>query len=467
MAFVNRQEELARLEAWWEAPGGRLGMVWGRRRVGKTALVEQFARGKRAVFHTFAGRPAADELRLLSEGSAGVMTSGLRDLRGRPFTSWEDAFDSLAEAARVEPLLVVLDEFPEAASVTPELPGILRAVWDRLRSRSRLGVLLCGSAMRTMEAMQEERSPLYGRIDLALLLHPFAPHEAALMLPELDPDDRALVWGLLGGVPLYLEWWDQRRSIDQNLLELACTPAGRLLTEGDLALRGDALGDLGRQVMHAIAGGRTKHNEIADAVRADPTRTLERLVELRLVERLVPVTDDPRRTRRRTYRIADNFHAFWLACLERYRAEIDRGLGHSILPVLIDHLDDHLGARWEEAFRMHLRRLAQRGELGPGVVAVGPFWRSERRAPSPDDESPAEIDAVVLAGRSRSAVLVGEAKWTRQVDGRRIRDLLVRKATALPNVADTLMFAVAARDAVHNTDGLLTITAADIFTSDD
>ncbi len=416
------------------------------------------------MFHTLAGRPPTDELRLLSEEATTVVTSSLRDPASRPFTSWEDAVESLAEAARESPLLLVLDEFPEATAVMPELPGILRALWDRLRSRTQLAVLLCGSAMRTMEAMQEERSPLYGRLDLALLLHPFAPHEAALMLPHLVATDRALVWGLLGGVPLYLEWWDESRSVDENLLELACTPAGRLLTEGDLALRGEALGDLGRQVLYAIAGGRTKHSEIAGVVRADPTRTLERLVELRLVERLVPVTEDPRRTRRRTYRIADNFHAFWLGCVERYRAEIDRGLGRSILPVLVEHLDDHLGPRWEEAFRLHLRRLADRGELGPGIVAVGAFWRAtDPRTPRPDDEAQAEIDAVVLAGRARRAVLVGEAKWTREVDAQPIRTVLERKARALPDVAQPLRYAVAAREAVSNPDGVLAITAADVF----
>lgn len=75
-------------------------------------------------------------------------------------------------------------------------------------------------------------------------------------------------------------------------------------------------------------------------MRADPTRVLERLTSIGLIERMVPVTEDPRRTRRRLYRIADNFLAFWLSIVDRYRAEIDRGLGRSILPVLLRDLDD-------------------------------------------------------------------------------------------------------------------------------
>ncbi|MFN2568864.1 MAG: ATP-binding protein [Candidatus Dormibacteria bacterium] len=456
MVFVNRVSELQALQAWWDRPGAGLGLVWGRRRVGKTALLAHFAEGRRTVFHTASGRPVGDELRMLSLAATPALAGGLRDLAARPFTGWDDAFEALGLAAEQEPMLLVLDEFPELVDATPELPGVVRALWDRLRSRTNLKVIFAGSAVRSMEAIQVQRAPLYGRLDLSLLLHPFAPHEAALMLPRLRPADRALVWGLVGGVPLYLEWWDQRRTVADNLRELACTPGGRLLSEGDflLATEGD-LGDLGRRVLFAIAGGRTKHNEIADAIRADPTRALERLVRLRLIERLTPVTEDPRRTRRTLYRIADNFLNFWLGLLDRHRAEIDRGFQGGILATVVQGLDDHLGHPWEEAFRSHLRRLAAAGQFGDDVVAVGPFWNAS--------QDPAEIDAVVLAGRSRSAVLVGEAKWTPRVDGSRLRRELEGRALALPRRAAHCGYAICARDRVTNPADLLRVTATDIF----
>jgi AAA+ ATPase superfamily predicted ATPase len=307
-----------------------------------------------------------------------------------------------------------------------------------------------------MAAIQEERSPLYGRFELSLRLNPFEPHEAAKMLPKLRPAERALVWGLVGGVPLYLEWWNQAATVAKNLERLVCTPGGQLLNEGDFVLATHSGGgDLLRQILYAIAAGRTKYNEIEQAVGSSPSRVLDNLIELRLIERIAPVTEVSERTRRKSYRIADNFLAFWLGIVSKYRAEIDRGLGRSILPTLMSDLDDHMGPRWENAFRHHLRRLAARGEFGQGVVAVGPFW-------SHGEES-VEIDAVVLAGRNRRAILVGEAKWSKTVNGERIRRSLEERARRVPAAADDLIFAVCAREKVTSSGGVRAVTARHIF----
>ncbi len=452
--FVNRVEELGALQTWWQRPGASMGLLWGRRRVGKTALLEELARDKRTVFHTGAGRPGGDELRLLSEAAAAI-SLGSRDLGTRPFADWDDALDSLAAAARRERLLLVIDEFPDLVAVSPELPGVLRAFWDRARADTKLRILICGSAVRTMEAIQEERAPLYGRFDLSLLLHPFRPHEATQMLTGLSPSERALVWGIVGGVPLYLDWWDTGQSVKRNLSRLACTPGGRILDEGRLVLatEGD-LGGLGGLALRAIASGRTRHNEIEQAIRAEPTRVLERLIELRLVERLVPITENPARTRRRVYRIADNFLAFWLGVLDRHRSAISRGLGDQILPTLVEQLDDHMGERWEDAFRQHLIQIASRGDLGEGIVDIGRWWQ---------DSPPVEIDAVALSGRGREAVLLGEAKWSRTADGASLRADLERKADALPKTSAAPTCAICARERVTRADRVLVLTASEIF----
>jgi hypothetical protein len=448
--------ELDALRRWWATPHPRPALVWGRRRTGKTALIQQFARDLRTVFHTGAGRTAPGELAQLARQVGAELAGDRRDLSARPYRDWDDALDHLAALAETQPLLLVLDEFPELVATSPELPGVMRAMLDRHQSHTQLRILLCGSAVRSMEALQEQRAPLYGRFDLTLLLHPFTPHEAALMLPELTPAQRATVYGIVGGVPLYLSWWDQAQSLTQNLHRLVCRPAAALLTEGRLILATEVEhGQLPAAILHAVAAGRTKHSEIKDWAGTEPSRTLDRLIELRLIERLIPVTETPR-SRRRRYRIADNFLAFYLGLAERFRAEIERGLGEAILPVLIESLDDHMGGAWEAAFREHLRRLARAGQLGPQIVAISPYWT---------DDGPVGIDAVALSGGSRHPVLAGEAKWSRSVSGPRLAAELHRKATAIPGWSPgTGRLVVCARDEIRAAPpDLLTVTAADIF----
>jgi hypothetical protein len=142
--------------------------------------------------------------------------------------------------------------------------------------------------------------------------------------------------------------------------------------------------------------------------------------------------------------------------VDRYRAEIDRGLGESIATALLRQIDDSMGPPWEEAFRDHLRRLAADGRLGGEIVAVGPWWSTDGAV---------EIDAVALAGDHREVALVGEAKWAASVDGAHLTRGLERKRESLPVSSRPVVIAVCGRLHVRNAPaGILSITAADIFT---
>lgn len=457
MDFVGREAELDALRDWWDHAPDRPALVWGRRRVGKTALIERFASDlPRVVFHTGVGDPMPSELASLSAATQNAGLGGLRDLAANPYRDWRDALDHLAQQA-AEPILLVLDEFPELLHESPSLPGVLRAFLDRTHGRTQLRILVCGSAVRTMWSVQETRAPLYGRFNLTLPVFPFRPHEAAAMLPDLAPEDRALVYGLVGGMPLYLAWWRQDAPVQENLFRLIGAPGAPLLTEGRLIMESETGSAAGGAILHAIASGATRYNEIQDLVGSDPARPLDRLVEARLVERLVPVDEDRAKSRRKIYRIADNFLAFYLGPVRKHRTEIERGYGQRVVPALRNELDDHLGAPYEEAFREYLWRQAGTGILGDHIVAIGPWWRSGGQD---------QIDAVVLAQPelTRVPVAVGESKWTRSVTGPRIKAKLAAKAAALTDAVDQLRYVICARSTVTEPDPDTTVvTAADIF----
>jgi AAA+ ATPase superfamily predicted ATPase len=402
----------------------------------------------RVVFHTGVGDPMAGELTALSAAVRSAGVGGLRDLEANPYRDWRDVLDHLAEIAASEPVLLVLDELPELLRESPTLPGVLRAFLDRTRGRTRLRILVCGSAVRTMWSIQETRAPLYGRFNLALPVYPFRPHEAAAMLPGLSPEDRALAYGLWVACR-YLAWWRQEATVQENLFRLIGAPGAPLLTEGRLIMETETGSAVGGPILHAIAAGATRYNEIQDAVGTDPARPLDRLIEARLVERVAPVTEDQEKSRRKIYRITDNFLAFYLGPVRKHRSEIERGYGQRVMAALAQELDDHMGAPYAEAFREYLWRQAGTGLLGGNIVAIGSWWRTGGQD---------QIDAVALAQPklTRIPVAVGESKWSTSVSGPRIKATLAAKAAALTDSVDQLRYIVCARSEVSRAD-------ADIF----
>lgn len=468
MAFVNRRRELAALDEWWGRAGPQLGVVWGRRRVGKSYLIAHWARDKRVIFHIARNEPVREQFRHLSERAHRLVSAGHRDLTRTPFSGWDDVFRVLSAAARDEPVLLVIDEFAELHQAEPNIESTLRALWEEVPPDSKLRVLLTGSAVRAMEALQTERAPLFGRATLRLHLRPFTPGESALMLRGLSPAERAKAWGVCGGTPYYLDLWDDSATFEANLDRLVCTEHGLLLNEGELVLAtedfaGGRRERIPEQVLRAIATSHTSFSEIKTTIGTDPTRALRALQDLDLIRRIQPVRAKPD-SRRAVYRVADNFLDFWLSLVEPFREYIVWGIGSGVAAIIEEGFSDFMGRRWEEAFRRHLTGVAQEdGRLRP-VAGIGEFWKTGTHG----GNDPCELDAVVLTGRAGTVSLVGEAKWSEKANGSRLLRGLERKAveSGLP-LADRLVYALCAREEITHLpagrDDIMVVTAADIF----
>jgi AAA+ ATPase superfamily predicted ATPase len=452
---VDREAELLALERSWRSGEPVLALVSGRRRTGKTRLLGRFVERKRAVFYAAAQQASLAELRGLSRATREALRPDGGDLLAlADFPDWERALEYLAEKARAERLSVVLDEFPYLVESEPALPSIIQRFWDHRGRGTRLFLVLCGSSQAVMDDLQVRRATLFGRIDLRLELRPFGYREAALFTPRLAPAEQAVAYGVLGGMPVYLQRWDDSTGHLANLRRLFADPTSPLVEEGEYVLGSELREASGYfRIMHAIAAGRCTYGAIRDFAQIDIARQLERLLAIGLVERTVPVTEDPTRTKRAVYRIADNFLSFWFRFIHGNRANIARGLGRELVDrLIVPGLSDHMGPIWEELCSEFIRGEAAAGRLPVELSSVGRWWNRD---------SSVEIDIVGLRGRQ--VVLAGSAKWSRTAGQREI-SALRRAAEALPRRADELVLALFARERVRELDhGALAFTAADLY----
>lgn len=419
--LINRDQELATLKKAASGGGGQLVIVWGRRRTGKTYLLQAFAESERCIYYAATQQSSPVELAAFTDAVRGVVGSDHLP-PGYAFPNWSEALNFVTDKAGKRRLVTILDEFPYLADSTPGMESIVQRWWDQQGRTSRVMLVLCGSAVAYMKQVAGAAAPLHQRATAVIQVAPFDYRAAGRFVESLPPNDRAVVYGILGGTPLYLEQWDSQAARRANLVRLFGNPASPLVDAAELVLSGE-LPELegAYRILQAVALGRSRPGEIADYAKVAVERPLRRLTVLGILERRVPAFDHPARTKRAIYRIADPYFAFWFRFIAANRGQISRGLGVQLVDErILPMLDDHMGGVFEEMAREHARRLVARGEL-PGD-RVESWW-------SPDGAH--EIDLVGLAGKDRVA-FVGTAKWSATRIGRKVLTNLDAHAVALP-----------------------------------
>jgi hypothetical protein len=424
MAYlINREWELAALIRAADSPGGQLVVVWGRRRTGKTYLLQAFTEARRAIYYTATQQSEPIELAAFTDSVRAVLgTAGLPT--GYAFPDWTVALNFVAAQAGGERLVVILNEFPYLADSTPGIASIVQRWWDGPGRGSRVMLVLCGSAVAYMNQIVGAAAPLHQRATAVIHVAPFTYRAAGAMVAGLPPVERAVAYGVLGGTPLYLDQWDAGATRRDNLLRLFGTPASPLVDAAELVLSGELPELEGAfRILQAVALGKTKAGEIADYARMAVERPLKRLTTLGLLERRVPALDDPARTRRAVYRIVDPYFAFWFRFIAPHRAQVARGLGAQLVDArILPALDHHMGGIFEAMAREHARDLAARGTLPADTIEA--WWSADGQH---------EIDLVGLTGGDRVSLL-GTATWAAQPLGREVLANLETHATALPGV---------------------------------
>lgn len=403
--------------------GARLGVVYGRRRQGKTFMLDLLAQGTGGFMFTAPQQSSAQNLQML--GAAYAEHLGLADpVR---FATWQAAFDALLRLGerRDEPTVVVLDEFPFLLDTEPSLASLLQiAIGPTARAfrAGRTRLILCGSALTTMRSLLVGTAPLRGRAVLELIVPPFTFREAAGFWGlDSDPDVAFRVHSLLGGTPAYKGMSGgvpSRADFGAWVAGGLLDPASALFREGNVLLyEQPGLVDPGLyfSVLGAIADGAARRSEIAgllqrpDAALAHPLSVLE---ELQLIAR----SEDALRARRPVYRIAEpiiRFHQLVIRPREavlaaRGGARVWRDVADTVTSkVYGPHLED-LVREWVLAYASESTVGGQANEARSAVVAC-----AQHRAGH-------EIDVVAvedLPGSSRKVLAIGEAKATEKPVG--------------------------------------------------
>ncbi len=405
--FVNRVDELAVLDRWWDSHELMPMNLYGRRRSGKSWLFRRFAHGKPAVL-LVARRTAPgaqlDDFADRLEPLLGVRPS-LPDLA--------TLFRVLYRSAREQKVLVVIDEFPyllptTEAEIQRELSAI-QAVMEDEREGSQLKLVLCGSLVGQMESLFAEHSALYGRL-FPLQLQPLAFENARLFLGGFEPLEQFERFAIAGGMPRYLSVFQETSKVR----DIVCT---------QILDRNSALWDEGRTVLEqefrepkvyfailqALANGDKEINEIVQALRSDAKRVskyLNVLSDMSVIERRMPV-DAELTSRGGHWHLCDPFFRFWFRFVFPFQDDLESGLKAQDFfdAEIASTLNDHVAPEFEEFCRRWTRR-----QYGAQATKVGAWWGPALHGLQQSGKRQSEEIDIVGIKQGR-VTLIGEARW--------------------------------------------------------
>lgn len=431
--FVGRKRELAALGQHFDTGRFEMVVVYGRRRLGKTMLLAEFARGKRCLFFTAQEKSDAINLAEFSRAIAEFFAMPLAT-----FGTWGDALSFIAGRTldSGEPLLLVMDEFPYAAKANPSLPSILQATIDHKMLGTNITLVLCGSNQGFMESeVLGQKSPLYGRRTAQIELKPFDCFDASLMLPGRSPQEAVRYYATFGGTPYYLAQVHLGETYEQNVARLLFDPFGLLFEEPQMLLRQELNEPaLYTSILDAIASGATRPRQISDRSGVSPSsvsKYLQTLESLGIVERKIPFGENPVRSRKGLYRIRDPFYAFWYRFVSPYTGAIETGSGEMTASQVAvgQALETYVGDRFEDVCLQWVERQNVKGKLGFMATTFGKWWGTDSIA-----RERADVD-VVVADASRAHMLLGECKWRNDFDETKAVRLLAQRADAFAGEA--------------------------------
>ncbi|EGD51887.1 DUF234 DEXX-box ATPase [Thermoanaerobacter ethanolicus JW 200] len=421
--FIGREYELETLNKLYNEDKFHFIVMYWRRRVGKTTLLTEFCKDKPSIF--FVAEEYNDKIALESFSDKILSYFGLGGLVSR-FESWEKAFLFLAQQAKDKRLVVVIDEFPYIVNSNKSIPSLLQNLIDHHLKDTKLFLIICGSSVSFIEKeILSYKSPLYGRRTAQLIVEPFNFFESRKFFPNYDFENQVIAYGVLGGIPQYLNNFDSTKDVYENIKTKILDKASYLYEEPKLLLRQEVREpSLYNSIIEAIASGSSKLNEISTKVGVDTdkcSKYISTLIDLKILEKITPV-ELKDKSRKSIYKIKDNFFRFWYRFVFTNKALIEQGLIDEVLENKIKpFINEFIGEVYEEICMDYLKILNKKKKLPFIFEKIGKWWGN-----NPYKRREEEIDIVAL---DKNNIIFGECKWqNKKVDISVLNSLIEKSA---------------------------------------
>lgn len=424
--FVGRENELKKLDKLYKSGQFEFSVIYGRRRVGKTSLINQFIDHKEAVYYMAVEAVGKENLAGLSKT---IFHNEINQSAAPEFSDYEQLFQYIDLLARNNSrLILVIDEYPYLAASYPPISSIIQKHIDECWKDTNLFLILCGSSMSFMEEqVLGYKSPLYGRRTAQFKIRPFSFFESAKMLVGFDREEQALLYGVTSGVPEYLSRINRNEDMDTNIISLFFDESGRLFDEPSNLLKQELREPATyHSIISAIAAGASRINEIATKTGLETSAVsnqITSLIKLGLVIKEVPVTEE-KNSRKTIYLLADSMFRFWYRFVRPNASAIMRGTGEVIYQSIKPQLNDFMGKVFEQICIDYLYLPQVYSDLPFPIGNIGRWWGN-----NPKRKRQEEIDIISI---SENKILLGECKWTNAPIDVDVLDTLVERSDLFP-----------------------------------
>lgn len=419
--FVGRERELASLNRLYLSDKFEFAVIYGRRRVGKTALINRFISDKKAIYFMGVESNAKQNLENLSKNIIEFETGIQAETA---FASFQAALEYVFKLAEKGRLILAIDEYPYVARSSKSLASTLQLLIDKYKDRSKLMLILCGSSMSYIEDhVLAYKAPLYGRRTSQMKIMPFDFAETCRCVQNFTDENKALVYGMVGGTPQYLLQMDDRLSIEENIKNTFLNPASSLFEEPENLLKQEVREPaLYNAIITAIANGASRMSEISTKVGEDTSvcaTYLKNLMALGVVQKEAPYGE--KASRKSIYSIDDNMFRFWYRFVPENHSMIGRGAADLAYKRIAPYLSDYMGKVFEEICKQYLWRLLLSGESPVQFKELGRWWGAD-----PFTRSQTEID--IMGEQDKDTALFGECKWTNEKVDVGVLETLIRRS---------------------------------------